>query len=95
MNVDVLRELEEFRPHLKSLEPLNPECTFIRIVTKEDSVIEVQWTASGLLIQSSSVSMRKQAYDDLGQVLNEVSPLYRDSFMSSLFSRLQEEAEDT
>jgi len=39
--------------------------------------------------------MRKQAYDDLSQVLNEVSPLYRDSFMSSLFSKLQEEAEDT
>jgi hypothetical protein len=95
MNVDVLRELEEFRPHLKSLEPLNPECTLIRVVTKEDTVVEVQWTASGLLIQSSSLPMRKQAYDDLGQVLNEVSPLYRDSFMSSLFSRLQEESEDT
>lgn len=95
MNVDVLREFEEFRPHLKSLEPLNPECTQILIITKENTLIEVQWTTSGLLILSSSVPMRKQAYDDLSQVLNEVSPLYRDSFMSSLFSKLQGETEDT
>jgi len=95
MNVDVLHELEEFRPHLKSLAPLNPQCTQIRVITKEDTTIEVQWTASGLLILSSSTPMRKQAYDDLSQVLNEVSPLYRDSFMSSLFSKLQEEVEDT
>ena len=75
MNIEVLKEFEEFRPHLKSLDPLNPACTSVRVVTKEDITIEVLWTTSGLVIASSTAPLNKQVYDDLGQVLHEVSPM--------------------
>lgn len=91
MSLNVLAEFEEFRPHLKSLTPLTADNTLIHIVTKEDIDLRVRWTAAGLVIESASVTMQKNAYDDLNQVLTEVSALYRNSFMTSLFARLSQE----
>ena len=82
--MDFAEEVEEYKELVKTL---SIQENILSITTLENIQIRAELTSQGVFVLSSS-SDCKNNYDDVGQMLNEVSPAYRKAFSEQLLKKL-------
>ena len=89
MNIE--EEVKEYRKHTNLLEV---DGNKIRVITIENIEFMAEVTSNGIFIISCSESIDRAGYDDLGQLLTNLSQAYRDSFANELIEKLNKLNED-
>ncbi|CAG9311378.1 unnamed protein product [Blepharisma stoltei] len=84
-NMNIEEEVADIRPHVNELVVKGNE---ISIITKEGIEIDVEMNTNGIRVIRASIEIQRNAYDDVNQMLTEVSEAYRDSFSQELMNKL-------
>lgn len=78
-------EVKDCRSHVREL---SIQGSLIRIVTLEGTNIEAEMGNTGVIVTNCSIEIERVGFDDVNQLLNQVSPGYRDSFSQELMQKL-------